>query len=70
MKCVVNVMWDAEVKVWHCTSEDIPGLVLESHSYELLLYEYKNEARDFLEVNCNYKGPFYLSFETIRIEYV
>ena len=63
MKCVVNVMWDDEVKVWHCKSEDIPGLVLESHSYELLLDEYKNEARDFLKVNRNYIGPFYLSFE-------
>ena len=69
-RCTVNVIWDAEAEVWYTQSDDIPGLVLESHYFELLLSDYKSEAAYMLEANCNYKGPFELSFETKRIEYV
>ena len=69
-RCIVNVIWDAEAEIWYTQSDDIPGLILESHYFELLLSEYKNEAAYMLEVNCGYKGPFELSFETKRVEYV
>ena len=68
--CKVNVIWDAEAEIWYTQSDDIPGLILESHYFELLLHEYKNEAAYMLKANCNYTGPFILSFETKRDEYV
>jgi len=67
MKCTVNVLWDEEAERWVASSNDVPGLVLESHSFELLLSYYEDEAAYFLEENRDYKGPFQLSFETVRI---
>jgi len=32
----VNAFWDPEVKVWVATSEDVPGLVTEAPTMEML----------------------------------
>ena len=37
MEYVVNFTWDNEADVWIATSDDIPGLVLESGSFNTLL---------------------------------
>lgn len=37
MEYVINFNWDSEAKVWIATSNDIPGLVLESGSFDALL---------------------------------
>lgn len=47
----VNFMWDAEAAVWVATSEDIPGLVLESGSLDALTERVRNAARELLELN-------------------
>ena len=36
MNYTVNLVWDDEAAVWIATSEDIPGLVLESGSFDAL----------------------------------
>ncbi len=36
MNYVVNFTWDPEAGVWIATSNDIPGLVLESESFDSL----------------------------------
>jgi len=62
MKCTVRLIWDAEAGVWLGMSDDIPGLVLESNSIEVLMERIKWEAPEFLETNCNYCGPAQLTF--------
>ena len=37
MEYIVNFTWDNEANVWIATSDDIPGLVLESGSFDALL---------------------------------
>jgi hypothetical protein len=67
MKCTVKIMWDEEAERWVASSSDVPGLVLESHSFELLLAKYEDEAAYFINENRGYKGSFQLSFETVRV---
>ena len=37
MEYIVKLIWDSEAAVWVATSDDIPGLVLESGSFDALL---------------------------------
>lgn len=37
MDYVITFTWDEEASVWIATSNDIPGLVLESDSFDALL---------------------------------
>lgn len=68
MKCIVKLHWDAESRIWHTESDDVPGLVLESGSCDVLIERVRMAAPEMLELNCNYIGPIQLSFETIRID--
>lgn len=47
----VNLAWDPEAAVWIATSEDIPGLVLESGSFDALVERVRFAARELLELN-------------------
>ena len=47
----VNLMWDAEACVWIATSDDIPGLVLESGSYDALIERVRYAIPELLELN-------------------
>ena len=68
MKCVVKLLWDDESCRWHCESDDIPGLLLESNSCDTLIERVRLAAPEMLELNCNYWGPILLSFETVRVD--
>lgn len=48
----VNFSWDAEASVWIATSDDIPGLVLESESFDKLLDETRYAAGELIAMNC------------------
>ncbi len=37
----IKFLWDNEAAVWVATSEDVPGLVLESGSFDVLVGESK-----------------------------
>ncbi|MBR0173698.1 MAG: DUF1902 domain-containing protein [Lachnospiraceae bacterium] len=37
MEYVINFTWDPEACVWIATSDDVPGLVLESGSFDALV---------------------------------
>ena len=67
MKCVVNLTWDPEASVWVATSEDIPGLVLESGSFDALLERVRFAAPELLELNST-EPPAVLSFRAERLE--
>ena len=67
MKCVVNLTWDPEASVWAATSDDIPGLVLESGSFDALLERVRFAAPELLEMNSA-ERPVVLSFQAERME--
>lgn len=67
MKCVVNLTWDPEASVWVATSDDIPGLVLESGSFDALLERVRFAAPELLEMNSA-ERPVVLSFQAERME--
>ena len=63
-------MWDDEAAVWIATSDDIPGLVLESGSFDALIERVKYAAPELIELNCS-KEPYYnISFLSERHEKV
>ena len=50
---VYNVLltWDVEASMWVATSDDVPGLVLESNSYDALIEKVKFAIPELLELN-------------------
>jgi len=68
MKCVVKLVWDNEANVWITESDDIPGLFLESPSFDALIARVRKAAPEMLELNRSYVGPVILSFEAERVE--
>ncbi len=48
---IVNAIWDAEAGVWVATSDDVPGLVTESKSFEALLKKLRALVLELLELN-------------------
>ena len=51
MRCRVLFHWDSEAKVWTATSEDVPGLVLESPSFDRLVSRVRLAIPELLELN-------------------
>jgi len=51
MDYTVNLMWDNEANVWIATSDDIPGLVLESGSIDALIEKVRFAIPELLELN-------------------
>ena len=58
----------SEAKVWFTRASDIPGLCLDSESFDTLIDDVRAAAPEMLLLNCNYEGPVYLIFEAVRIE--
>ena len=70
MKCTIKLVWDNETNRWYTETDDVPGLVLESESFDALVEKARLAAPEMLELNCDYTGPVHLSFEAERIERV
>ena len=70
MKCVVKLVWDNEANRWYTETDDIPGLVLESPSFDSLVDRVRLAAPEILELNRGYTGPVHLLFEAERVEKV
>lgn len=68
MEYIVNLTWDAEAAVWIATSDDIPGLVLESGSFDALLERVRFAAPELLELNQTGKPALTLNFRSERRE--
>lgn len=68
MEYVVNISWDSEARVWYATSDDIPGLIMESESYDTLLERVKLAAPELLKLNCPDFPPGSISFVSERLE--
>lgn len=51
MAYIVDLNWDEEASVWVATSEDVPGLVLESGSLDALIEKVRNAVPELLNFN-------------------
>ena len=47
----VNLVWDSEAAVWIAVSDDIPGLALESGSFDALIERVRYAVPELLELN-------------------
>ena len=50
-RITVNISWDEEANVWIATSNDLPGLVLESKSIDILKKKISDAIPELLELN-------------------
>jgi hypothetical protein len=66
----VDVLWDADASVWVATSEDIPGLVLESGSLDALTERVRNAASELLALNSATSSDTLLCLRSERRERV
>ena len=65
----VKLTWDGEASMWVATSDDVPGLVLESNSYDALIEKVKVAIPELLELNS--KNPLAtIKFVSERLEEV
>ena len=62
MEYITNLTWDNEAHVWIATSDDIPGLVLESGSFDALLERARFAILELLELNQPTQRPLSLAF--------
>ena len=70
MEYIINFTWDNEANVWIATSNDIPGLVLESGSFDALLERTRYAVPELLTLNASDVQPLSLTFKSERHESV
>ena len=58
----VNMLWDTEANVWVATSEDVPGLVLESGSFDALLERIKYAIPELVALNGQKVSSYNITF--------
>ncbi|WP_322180071.1 DUF1902 domain-containing protein [Neglectibacter caecimuris] len=68
MEYIVKLSWDEEAGVWIATSQDIPGLVMESGSFDALLERVRFAAPELIELNHPDEKPLSLRFLSERRE--
>lgn len=68
MDYVITFTWDDEANVWIATSTDIPGLVLESGSFDALLERTRFAVPELLMLNSPKDQPISLTFRSERHE--
>ncbi|NEO86309.1 MAG: DUF1902 domain-containing protein [Spirulina sp. SIO3F2] len=52
LMCQIEVMWDAEARVWLATSADVPGLATEADTMELLTEKLRQMVPELLRLNA------------------
>ena len=67
MEYIIHLVWDSEANVWIATSDDIPGLVMESGSFDALLERVRFAVPELLTLN-QAKLPLTLTFLPERRE--
>jgi len=67
---LVNFVWDNDAAVWVATSDDIPGLVLESGSIDALIERVRFAAPELLSLNGHHGQTLSMCFRSERREQV
>ena len=70
MDLVIKMIWDPDALVWVAESDDVPGLVLESGSFDALLERVRFAVPELLQLNDKQKAPLHLNFVSERHEQV
>ena len=70
MEYIISLTWDNDAAVWIATSDNVPGLVLESGSYDALIERLRFAVPELLELNHTDKQPLSLKFLSERHEKV
>lgn len=70
MSLLVKVIWDAEAAVWVAQSDDVPGLVLESGSFDALIERLRHTVPEMLELNGQKTDSLQMRFVSERLERV
>ena len=58
----IKFLWDDEAAVWVATSEDVPGLALESGSFDALVEKVRFAIPGLLELNRQSARQYNLTF--------
>ena len=66
----IKFMWDDEAAVWVATSQDVPGLVLESGSFDALLERVRYAVPELIELNGKKPDNLRLTYITEREDQV
>ena len=66
MEYKIKLIWDDEADVWVATSDDVPGLVLESGSYDALVERVRYVIPELLELNSRKAPSYNISFFSER----
>ena len=70
MEYRIQMLWDADASVWVATSEDVPGLVLESGSFDALIERVRFAIPELLSLNSRSEKTYRISFHSDRHEQV
>lgn len=57
MELLIRLTWDPEAQVWTAESDDVPGLVLESGSFDALIERVRFAVPELLELNGTAPAP-------------
>ena len=67
MELLIKLTWDPDAAVWIAESDDVPGLVLESGSFDALLERVRFAAPELIALNRS-DAPATLTFLSRRSE--
>jgi hypothetical protein len=70
MEYTVTAIWDSEAAVWVATSDDVPGLVLESGSLDALMERVRIAIPELLSLNGGDSSAVSLFFKSERHDQV
>lgn len=65
---LIKLTWDSEARVWIAESDDVPGLVLESGSFDALIERVRVTVPELLELNGTAAAPVQLRMVSERCE--
>ena len=66
----IKLIWDDEAAVWVAASQDVPGLVLESGSFDALLERVRYAVSELIELNGEKPDNLMLTYITEREDQV
>ena len=68
MDLLIKLTWDADARVWIAESDDVPGLVMESGSFDALIERLRFAVPELLALNSPAKSPLRLNIISERHE--
>jgi len=70
IEVAITLFWDEEASVWIAESQDLPGLILESGSFDALVERVKTAIPDLLELDKVERPQVKIHFKAERLAVV